>query len=242
MAISHTSSPPAALACPHSAPGYTTPPHAATQCASNCYATLSAQLASLGAAHLNLSGTSGAGAVPLDTLLSLDCAAQTAQTQTLSCDRCMSGANSQTTLLLLAVAAEKLVGLFEAWVEGQGPGLPMLRRESESSCSSSGAEGESAVGGTGRGVSWRGEENAGNMKASLLAGSFAADDEIVKGEFLARLLVLRIDRLGEMVIELERRVEKGSQGRGVGNKVAGEMLHDVGRRIFFLKGKVALPA
>jgi hypothetical protein len=154
----------------------------------------------------------------------------------------MSGANSQTTLLLLAMAVEKLVGLFETWVEHQGPSLLKSSREWDSNRSSSSgsncSDGDSWDDGTGWGVCGRAEENTG--KASLLAGNFAVEGKVIKGEFLTRLLVLRIDRLGEMVIELMRGVETGSHGKGVGSKVAGEMLHDVGRRIFFLKGKVTL--
>jgi len=203
-----------------------------SRCAGDCYATLSAQLVSLGA--LDPTETTP---VPFDVLLSAQSAAQEAQTRTLECERCMRGANAQTTLLLLTMAVEKLVALFEAWYEDQGDQSQssdgVLERDVEPAA-------HSVPPGSGRvGVEGCGKRGGHMNDKLLLAGSFVVEAHGVKAAFLTHLLGLRLDRLGGMVAELERRVEDGEIKR-VGARVAGEMLQDVRRRIFFLKGKVQL--
>lgn len=198
---------------------------------------LSRQLSALGV----MDPTEGAP-VPFDALLSAHRAAQAAQTRTLECDRCTRGTNAQTTLLLLAMAVEKLVGLFEAWHEDQGDESPssdgISEREFDAIVHPVGSL-ETASGSRREGV--EGCERGGGQISDkvLLAGSFVVEGHGVKAAFLTHLLGLRLERLGAMVSELEKRVEDGTLKR-VGARVAGEMLHDVQRRIFFLKGKVQL--
>ncbi|KAK3680867.1 hypothetical protein B0T22DRAFT_474275 [Podospora appendiculata] len=72
----------------------------------------------------------------------------------------------------------------------------------------------------------------------LTVGGFVIHDDEVKQTFLRRLLVLHLERLAETMAALEREVE--STLRGVDYNVAKEMLRDMRKRAFFLRGRLAL--
>lgn len=195
---------------------------------SDCYNTLSQIMALL--SEDRPEGES----MSLDKLLGLDRELRGTIKRVLACRRCMQKSSNQTMIMLMFMALDTLLCLFEkqqnaATTQTAVPKLSSWR----ALATTTSIKTRSAIcEGSTHTVSqfpW--------MDKAILLGSFVVDGK-VKTSFLRHLVLAFVENLGSLLSELERQADRAL--KGVNRRMAKEIAVDICRRALFLQGWLRL--
>ena len=197
--------------------------HPGPRHSSKCYKALSEVLA-----RLNDDSPESEG-VSLDKLFGLDRELHRTIKIVLACRRCMERSSNQTMIMMMFMALDTLLCLFEkqqdaATAHTAVPKLPSWRALA------------TTRGATGEGNS-RTPSQFPWVDKALLVGSFAVDDK-VKTIFLRQLVLAFVGNLSSVLSELERQADRVL--KGVNCRIAKEIAVDICRRALFLRGWLRL--
>lgn len=197
---------------------------------------------------------SGEGPVSVDTLLGLDRELHQAVRQAQACRLCKDRSGSQTTIILVMMAMNNLLGLFEK----QQDVVPVaanavaaqtrmchepFRPATISSARHNSAPGTSRQRGKAVDEGCRNETlrmsqtSVDCISKSLLVGSFAVGEE-VKAAFVRQLVLECVKNLEALLAKLETQFDPVL--KGINRRMAKEMAGDICKRAFFLRGKLRL--
>ena len=199
---------------------------------SDCYSALSQIMALLSEDRPEGEGMS------LDKLLGLDRELHSTIKRVLACRRCMEKSSNQMMIMLMFMALDTLLCLFEkqqnaAATQTAVPKLPSWRSLATITTTATTTTTRSATGeGSTRTVAqfpW--------MDKAILVGSFAVDGK-VKTIFLRHLVLAFVENLGALLSELERQADRVL--KGVNRRMAKEIAVDICKRALFLRGWLRL--
>lgn len=183
---------------------------------SECYKALSEILA-----RLNEDSSEGEG-VSLDKLLGLDRELHRTIKRVLACGRCLEKSSNQTMIMLMFMALDTLLCLFEKQQDAAVMQTKVSKLPSRRAMATTTTRGASHF-------PW--------MDKALLVGSFAVDDKL-KTVFLRQLVLAFVDNLGSVLSELERQADRVL--KGVNCRIAKEIAVDICKRALFLRGWLRL--
>ena len=192
---------------------------------SDCHSALS-QIMAL----LNEDRPEGEG-MSLDKLLGLDRELHGTIKRVLACRRCMEKSSNQTMIMLMFMALDTLLCLFEkqqnaAATQTAVPKLSSWRALATTTTTTTRRSG------TGEG-STRTVSQFPWMDKAILVGSFVVDGK-VKMIFLRQLVLAFVENLGSLLSELERQADRVL--KGVNRRMAKELAIDICRRAVLFQG------
>ncbi len=192
---------------------------------SDCYSALSEIMALLSEDRPEGEGMS------LDKLLGLDRELHGTIKRVLACRRCMEKSSNQTMIMLMFMALDTLLCLFEkqqnaAATQTAVPKLFSWRALATTTTRSATGEGSTR---TVLQFPW--------MDKAILVGSFVVDGK-VKTNFLRHLVLAFVENLGSLLSELERQADRVL--KGVNRRMAKEIAVDICRRTIFFQGWLRL--
>ena len=194
---------------------------------SDCYSALSEIMALLSEDRPEGEGMS------LDKLLGLDRELHDTIKRVLACRRCMEKSSNQTMIMLMFMALDTLLCLFEKQQNAAATQTAVPKFFSWRVLATTATTTRSATGeGSTRTVSqfpW--------MDKAILVGSFVVDGK-VKTIFLRHLVLAFVENLGSLLSELESQADRVL--KGVNRRMAKEIAVDICRRTLFFQGWLRL--
>ena len=193
---------------------------------SDCYSALSEIMALLSEDRPEGEGMS------LDKLLGLDRELHGTIKRVLACRRCMEKSSNQTMIMLMFMALDTLLCLFEKQQNAAATqtAIPQLFswRALATTTTTRSAAGEDST---------RTVSQFPCMDKAILVGSFVVDGK-VKTIFLRHLVLAFVENLGSLLSELERQADRVL--KGVNRRMAKEIAVDICRRTLFFQGWLRL--